>query len=178
MISLVISDLHIGSKGCNAKGVYKLLKKTEYDRLILVGDIIDGWLFKKYKKFSDQHTKIIRLLLKISKEKEVIWISGNHDEFLRKYSPIQIGNIKIVDEFQEGTQWFHNNDSVIDLKTYNGEAMFTAIELGESTVLFVLNGAITRQFVIKVVDVVSLTPKVEEVVYKNFDTEPFVNTVV
>jgi hypothetical protein len=83
-----------------------------------------------------------------------------------------------VDEFQEGTQWFHNNDSVIDLKTYNGEAMFTAIELGESTVLFVLNGAITRQFVIKVIDVVSLTPKVEEVVYKNFDTEPFVNTVV
>lgn len=110
MISLVISDLHIGSKGCNAKGVYKLLKKTEYDRLILVGDIIDGWLFKKYKKFSDQHTKIIRLLLKISKEKEVIWISGNHDEFLRKYSPIQIGNIKIVDEFQEGNVWFSHGD--------------------------------------------------------------------
>jgi len=64
------------------------------------------------------------------------------------------------------------------LKTYNGEAMFTAVELGESKVLFVLNGQIIREFVIKVVDLVNLNPKVEEVVYKNFDTEPFVNTVV
>jgi len=79
-----------------------------------------------------------------------------------------------VDEFQAGTQWFHNNDAVIDLKTYNGEALFTAVELGESTVLFVLNGQITREFVIKVVDVVSLNPKVEEIVYKDFTTEPFI----
>lgn len=110
MISLVISDLHIGSKGCKAKDVFKLLKKLEYDRLILVGDIIDGWLFKRYKKFSEQHTKLIRLLLKVSKEKEIIWISGNHDEFLRKYTPIEIGNIKIVDEFIEGSIWFSHGD--------------------------------------------------------------------
>jgi hypothetical protein len=79
-----------------------------------------------------------------------------------------------VDGFQEGTQWFHNNDAVIDLKTYNGEAIFTAVELGESTVLFVFNGQITREFVIKVVDVVTLSPKVEEIVYKDFDVNPVV----
>ena len=67
MISLVISDLHIGSKGCNAKGVYKLLKKTEYDRLILVGDIIDGWLFKKYKKF--------KIIIKLFKLKTFLYIT-------------------------------------------------------------------------------------------------------
>jgi UDP-2,3-diacylglucosamine pyrophosphatase LpxH len=110
MVSLVISDVHIGSKGCNHKAVYTLLKKTKFDRLILVGDIIDGWLFKKYKKFSPQHTKLIRLLLKISKDKKIIWISGNHDEFLRKYTPFDFGNIEIVDEFIENGIWFCHGD--------------------------------------------------------------------
>jgi UDP-2,3-diacylglucosamine pyrophosphatase LpxH len=110
MKTLVISDLHIGSKGCNTKAIINLLKTVEYNRLILVGDIIDGWLFQRYKKFSAEHNKVIRNLFKISKEKEIIWISGNHDEFLRKYTPMQLGNIKIVDEFIEGGIWFCHGD--------------------------------------------------------------------
>jgi UDP-2,3-diacylglucosamine pyrophosphatase LpxH len=110
MKTLVISDLHIGSKGCNTKAIINLLKTEEYDRLILVGDIIDGWLFQRYKKFSEAHNKVIRNLFKISKEKEIIWISGNHDEFLRKYTPMQLGNIKIVDEFIEGGIWLCHGD--------------------------------------------------------------------
>jgi UDP-2,3-diacylglucosamine pyrophosphatase LpxH len=110
MKTLVMSDLHIGSKGCNTKAIINLLKTEEYDRLILVGDIIDGWLFQRYKKFSADHNKVIRKLFKISKEKEIIWISGNHDEFLRKYTPMQLGNIKIVDEFIEGGIWFCHGD--------------------------------------------------------------------
>jgi UDP-2,3-diacylglucosamine pyrophosphatase LpxH len=110
MKTLVMSDLHIGSKGCNTKAIINLLKTIEYDRLILVGDIIDGWLFQRYKKFSAEHNKVIRKLFKISKEKEIIWISGNHDEFLRKYTPMQLGNIKIVDEFIEGGIWFCHGD--------------------------------------------------------------------
>ena len=110
MKTLVMSDLHIGSKGCNTKAIINLLKTEEYDRLILVGDIIDGWLFQRYKKFSAEHNKVIRKLFKISKEKEIIWISGNHDEFLRKYTPMQLGNIKIVDEFIEGGIWFCHGD--------------------------------------------------------------------
>ena len=95
MKTLVISDLHIGSKGCKTDEILELLKDESYLRYILVGDIIDGWLFKKYKKFSYQHTRVIRRLLKLSKDKEIIWISGNHDEFLRKYTPIELGNIKV-----------------------------------------------------------------------------------
>ena len=97
MKTLVISDVHIGSKGCQTDAILNLLKE-KYDRYILVGDIIDGWLFKKYKKFSYEHTKVIRRLLKLSKNKEIIWIAGNHDEFLRKYLGTDVGNIKIVDE--------------------------------------------------------------------------------
>lgn len=110
MKTLVISDVHIGSKGCNVEGVIRLIKETEFDRLILVGDIIDGWLFMKYKKFTSEHTNLIRKLLKVSKTKDVIWIAGNHDEFLRTYLPVNIGNIKVVDEFSENGVWFCHGD--------------------------------------------------------------------
>jgi UDP-2,3-diacylglucosamine pyrophosphatase LpxH len=110
MKTLVLSDLHIGAKGCNPKEVVDLLKKEKVDRYILVGDIIDGWLFQKYKKFTPDQIGLIRKLLKLSKEKEVIWIAGNHDEFLRKFIPLEIGNIKICDEHIENGFWFCHGD--------------------------------------------------------------------
>tara|TARA_R110000868_G_scaffold392365_1_gene662964 strand:- start:3939 stop:4625 length:687 start_codon:yes stop_codon:yes gene_type:complete len=119
MKTLVISDVHIGSKGCKTEEVLELLKDESYQRYILVGDIIDGWLFKKYKKFSYDHTKVIRRLLKLSKNKEIIWIAGNHDEFLRKYLPMDIGNIKVVDEWIEYGTWFCHGDKfdgIVQLK--------------------------------------------------------------
>jgi UDP-2,3-diacylglucosamine pyrophosphatase LpxH len=119
MKTLIISDVHIGSKGCKAEETLNLLRTVEYNRIILVGDIIDGWLFKKYRKFSYDQTKVIRELLKQSKDKEIIWISGNHDEFLREYTPLHIGNILVVDEFIENGIWFCHGDKydgVIKLK--------------------------------------------------------------
>lgn len=110
MKTLVISDIHIGSKGCKAEKVLELLKDETYERYILVGDIVDGWLFQRYKKFSYDHTKVIRRLLKLSKNREIIWVAGNHDEFLRKYIPMEIGNIKIVDEWIEYGTWFCHGD--------------------------------------------------------------------
>jgi UDP-2,3-diacylglucosamine pyrophosphatase LpxH len=110
MKTLVISDTHIGSKGCQTDLILELLKDNSYERYILVGDIIDGWLFTKYKKFSYEHTRVIRRLLKLSKDKEIIWISGNHDEFLRKYTPIELGNIRVVDEYTENGIWFCHGD--------------------------------------------------------------------
>ena len=110
MKTLIISDLHIGSKGCKTEEILELLKDESFERYILVGDIIDGWLFKKYKKFSYQHARVIRRLLKLSKNKEIIWVSGNHDEFLRKYTPIEIGNIRVVDEFIEDGVWYCHGD--------------------------------------------------------------------
>ena len=65
MKTLVISDVHIGSKGCQAERVLHLLEDESYERYILVGDIIDGWLFKKYKKFDYNQTRVIRRLLKL-----------------------------------------------------------------------------------------------------------------
>lgn len=110
MKTLIISDVHIGSKGCKAEEILNLLKDETYERYILVGDIIDGWLFVKYKKFTYDHARVIRRLLKLSKRKEIIWIAGNHDEFLRKYIPLELGNIKIVDEWIENEIWFFHGD--------------------------------------------------------------------
>jgi UDP-2,3-diacylglucosamine pyrophosphatase LpxH len=119
MKTLVISDLHIGFKGCKTDSILELLKDESYERYILVGDIIDGWLFKKYRKFEYSHIRVIRRLLKISKHKDVIWIAGNHDEFLRKFMPLEIGNIKICDEFIENGIWFSHGDhydGIVNLK--------------------------------------------------------------
>jgi UDP-2,3-diacylglucosamine pyrophosphatase LpxH len=110
MKTLIISDLHIGSKGCKTEEILSLLKDESYQRYILIGDIIDGWLFKKYRRFTYEHARVIRRLLKLSKEKQIIWISGNHDEFLRKYTPFELGNIKIVDEFIENNVWYCHGD--------------------------------------------------------------------
>jgi UDP-2,3-diacylglucosamine pyrophosphatase LpxH len=110
MKTLIISDLHIGSKGCKTQEILEILKDDSFERYILIGDIIDGWLFKRYKKFTYEHARVIRRLLKISKNKEILWISGNHDEFLRKYTPLELGNIKVVDEFSENGIWFCHGD--------------------------------------------------------------------
>ena len=110
MKTLVLSDLHIGSKGCNPEEILTLLKEEKVDRYILVGDMIDGWLFQKYNKFTQDQVKVIRKFLKISKDKEIIWIAGNHDEFLRKFIPMEIGNIKICDEYIENGIWFCHGD--------------------------------------------------------------------
>ena len=110
MKTLIISDLHIGSKGCKTEEILELLKDESFERYILVGDIIDGWLFQRYKKFTYEHARVIRRLLKLSKNKDIIWISGNHDEFLRKYTPIELGNIKFVDEFIENGIWYCHGD--------------------------------------------------------------------
>jgi UDP-2,3-diacylglucosamine pyrophosphatase LpxH len=108
--TLIISDVHLGSKGSRTEDLLKLLAKEKYDRLILVGDIIDGWLIKKYHWFPESHIKVIKKILKISKKKEVIYITGNHDEFLREYAPHSIGNISIVNEFIEGDVWIVHGD--------------------------------------------------------------------
>lgn len=110
MKTLIMSDLHIGSKGCKTQEILEILKDESFQRYILVGDIIDGWLFKRYKKFTYDHARVIRRLLKLSKNKEIIWVSGNHDEFLRKYSPLELGNIKVMEEYSENGIWFCHGD--------------------------------------------------------------------
>ena len=97
--ALFISDVHLGSKGSNAQELLEVLKKYEPKKLFIVGDFIDGWLLKKRHYWPQSNTNVIRKILSYSKNgTEVFYITGNHDEYLRNYTPFDLGNIQIVDE--------------------------------------------------------------------------------
>lgn len=92
---VVISDLHLGTYGCHAKELLHYLESIEPERVILNGDIIDGWHFSK-RYFPKWHMKVVQHLIKwISEQKEIIYITGNHDEMLRKFVGFKMNNFKI-----------------------------------------------------------------------------------
>jgi len=93
--SVFISDLHLGSKHCNAEKLLKFLDNLNTENLYLVGDIIDGWRLQKKWYWPKEHNKIIQKLIKISKHTKIIYITGNHDEFLRTIPNIKIGSVDV-----------------------------------------------------------------------------------
>jgi len=99
--ALFISDVHLGSKGSNADDLLEVLKQYEPKYLFIVGDFIDGWLLKKRHYWSQDFTNVIRKILSYSKNgTKVVYVTGNHDDFLRNYTPMSFSeNIQIVDEY-------------------------------------------------------------------------------
>jgi len=94
----VISDLHLGTYGCNACELHRYLKSIQPDVLILNGDIIDIWQFSK-RYFPNSHMKIIKQIFSMaSKGTEVYYVTGNHDEMLRKFEGFTMGTLKIVNK--------------------------------------------------------------------------------
>src|SRR6476660_949921 len=95
---VVISDVHLGIYGCHAKELLQYLSSIKPKTLVLNGDIIDIWQFRK-SYFPKAHLKVIRKILDFaSKGTKVYYITGNHDEMLRKFSDTGIGNIAILDK--------------------------------------------------------------------------------
>jgi UDP-2,3-diacylglucosamine pyrophosphatase LpxH len=99
--ALFISDVHLGSRGSNTKQLLEVLKLYEPTYLFIVGDFIDGWLLKKRHYWSQDFSNVIRKLLSLSKKgTKIIYVTGNHDDFLRSYVPLNLGeNIEVVDEY-------------------------------------------------------------------------------
>lgn len=96
----IISDLHLGSNSSRKDDILDFLETLKTNTLILNGDIIDGWSLRRGSKWSKKDMKIIRKILKISEtDTEVIWVRGNHDDFLKDFLPFYIGNIKIVEDY-------------------------------------------------------------------------------
>ena len=98
---LVLSDLHLGSNSSRPEEILKFLKTISCDLLILNGDIIDGHALKKGGKWTKEHTKVIRKILKMTYKgnTKVIYIRGNHDDFLDDIIPIAIPGIEIVKDY-------------------------------------------------------------------------------
>ncbi len=120
----VISDVHLGTYGCHAKQLLTYLNSISPKKLILNGDIIDIWQFSK-RYFPKSHLRVIKKIMDFAAEGvEVIYITGNHDEMLRKFSGTSIGNISIVDkkilDLDGKKAWFFHGD-VFDASIQNAK---------------------------------------------------------
>ena len=91
--TIVISDLHLGTEGSKAKEVTNFLKQYKCRKLILNGDIIDGWQLKKYGTWKKKHTAFFKTVLKMMDDHDtkVIYLRGNHDDFLDQILPLKLG---------------------------------------------------------------------------------------
>jgi UDP-2,3-diacylglucosamine pyrophosphatase LpxH len=94
----VISDLHLATYACKPKKILKYLKSILPNILVLNGDIIDSWRFSR-NYFPKNQLKVVRQIIKMmEKGVQIYYITGNHDEFLRKFAPTTVGNLKIVNQ--------------------------------------------------------------------------------
>lgn len=104
--SIFISDTHLGTKYSQAKTLLKFLKENDSKNLYLVGDIIDGWAIKRKFTWKQSHSDVIQKVLKRARKGcNVYYITGNHDEFIRPFVPLLLGNSLEI----------HNETEYIDL---------------------------------------------------------------
>lgn len=97
--TIIISDLHLGSKASRSEDIFKFLDENKTYNLILNGDIIDGWALKRGSRWTEKDNKVLRKILKIAeKGTNVVWLRGNHDEFLLDYLNLTMGNITIAED--------------------------------------------------------------------------------
>lgn len=99
--SVFISDIHLGTPDSKASEVVDFLKQIRCEKLILNGDIVDGWALKRGSKWQPRHSRVIRKILKMSeKDKtEVIYLRGNHDDILDRFLPLAFGKIRFTKEY-------------------------------------------------------------------------------
>ena len=99
--TIVLSDIHLGTKSSKAKEVVRFLKSNTCDMLILNGDIIDGWHLKRGGKWKKKHTRFFRVVLKMMEKykTKIIYVRGNHDDFLDNILPFIFGDINVVKEY-------------------------------------------------------------------------------
>jgi UDP-2,3-diacylglucosamine pyrophosphatase LpxH len=98
--AIIVSDLHLGTKDSKAEEFIEFLEKHPTPLLILNGDIVDGWALNRGTKWKKQHTKVISKLLQLSNTTRIIWIRGNHDEFIQEFIGAHLGAIEIREDYK------------------------------------------------------------------------------
>lgn len=138
--TIILSDVHLGAPDCQIDKVNHFLKHTDADRLILNGDIIDGWSLGRRGGWSKKHTRFIRLVLKkIEKYKtDVIYLRGNHDDILDRFLPMRFGGLKIVDRYFLDTsngRYLIIHGDAFDTVTQHSRFIAIAGDIGYQTLL-------------------------------------------
>jgi UDP-2,3-diacylglucosamine pyrophosphatase LpxH len=110
----VLSDLHLGTYGCHAKEILNYLKSIEPETLVLNGDVIDIWQFSKRYWPKSHHKVISRIFKMMNQGTKVYYITGNHDEMLRKFTDFELGGLtlcnKLILELDGKKTWFFHGD--------------------------------------------------------------------
>ncbi|MFB5946506.1 UDP-2,3-diacylglucosamine diphosphatase [Albibacterium profundi] len=137
---VVISDVHLGTYGCHAKELLNYLKSIQAKTLILNGDIIDIWQFSK-SYWPDSHMKVVRRIMKsLTEGTQVYYLTGNHDEMLRKFSDLQIGNFYLADKLVlklDGAEaWFFHGD-VFDVTMQHSKWLAKLGAIGYDTLILI-----------------------------------------
>ena len=94
-----ISDIHLGTRGCKAEFLLDFLRCNDAETIYLVGDIVDGWQLRKSWYWPQTHNDVVqKLLRKVRHGTRVIYVPGNHDEWLRDYAGLWFGGVELLDE--------------------------------------------------------------------------------
>lgn len=97
--TIFISDLHLGTPGCQAVALLDFLKAHPCDHLYLVGDIVDGWQLRRRWHWPQAHNDVVQKLLRAARKGcRVVYVPGNHDEFARQFTGHQFGGIEVREE--------------------------------------------------------------------------------
>ncbi len=137
---VVISDIHLGTYGCQAKELLKYLKSIKPQMVILNGDIIDIWQFSK-RYFPETHTKVIRRILKfVSDGVPVYYLTGNHDEMLRKFADFNMGGFQLLNKLILNLggkkAWFFHGD-VFDVTMQHSKWLAKLGAVGYDTLILI-----------------------------------------
>jgi hypothetical protein len=140
--TIVVSDVHLGTRGSKVKELIHFLRNHTCDRLILNGDIIDGWQLKKSGTWKKKHTRFFKLVLKLmqNEKMEVIYTRGNHDDFLDQVLPIQIGNFSIVRDYEfesSGKKYYVVHGDIFDSVTTQLKWIAKLGDIGYTLLLWV-----------------------------------------
>jgi len=103
--TVILSDVHLGTPDCKIAEVNHFLRHTRSEKLILNGDIIDGWQLRRSGLWTKAHTRFVRIILKKleKRDTEVIYLRGNHDDVLATFLPLEFENLKIVEDYVHET---------------------------------------------------------------------------
>ena len=118
--TLFISDVHLGARGSQADQLLDFLRCHDADTIYLVGDIVDGWALRSSWYWPQSHNDFVqKMLRKARKGAKVVYVPGNHDEFLRNYYGTHFGGIDVVEntihEGADGESWVHiHYDNILD----------------------------------------------------------------
>ncbi len=141
--TVVLSDIHLGTLHSKTEEVSNFLKSINCDTLILNGDIIDGWHLQKggLNKWKAKHTQFFKIIMKMMENfnTEVIYVRGNHDDFLDNLAPITLCNIQIVKDYiyvSHGKRYYVTHGDVFDTVTTKMKWLAKLGDVGYSCLLW------------------------------------------